>query len=176
MEPLDEAACRRILEVSAEAHPEEISQAYLRLKRIYQDDRSPVTAPSMDEFSDEARRSILADIERAYAALSHRWDEAKPHPHPPPPSSLKESLPLDGPGLRKVREAEDLTLDYIAAQTHVRREFLAALEEERFADLPHAAVNVRGFLTAYVTELGLPAEALVAAYMQRFQQWQGQRR
>jgi hypothetical protein len=35
---------------------------------------------------------------------------------------------------------------------------------------------VRGFLTAYVTELGLPAEALVAAYMQRFQQWQGQRR
>ena len=82
---------------------------------------------------------------------------------------------MDGSALRRTREAAGATLDFIAAQTHVRVEYLSALEEERFWDLPPAAVNVRGFLSAYATEIGLPAEEVVPLYMQRFLQWQARR-
>jgi len=172
MEPLGEGPCRQILEVSPEASLDEITQAYHRMKRFYQDDRAPYSAPSMDEFSGEARAQILEEIEAAYRELCQLQAEAQPTLHPAPPPSLKAQPPLDGAALREVREAEGLTLDFITSQTHVRREFLQALEEERFADLPHAAVNVRGFLTAYVAELGLPVEVVVQGYMQRYQQWQ----
>jgi len=173
MPTLGEGACREILEVSPDASLEEITQAYHRLKRFYQDDRMPFTAPSMDEFSEEARNEILKDLEAAYGELCRRLEASQPHGHPVPPPETP--LPVDGPALRQVREAEGLSLDFIAAQTHVRREYLQALEEERYADLPQAAVNVRGFLGAYVTELGLPTEAVVHGYMQRYLQWQGRR-
>lgn len=171
MQPSDEVVFRQVLEVSRDASMEEIAQAYHRLKRFYQDDRAPYTAPSMDEFSDEARASILKDIETAYHELGQAHTETQVHVHPAPPPTLKARLPMDGPALREIREAEGLSLDFIASQTHVRREYLQAFEEERFADLPHAAVNVRGFLAAYVAEMRLPVEAVVHGYMQRYQQW-----
>ena len=85
------------------------------------------------------------------------------------------SLPINGEAMRRLREAAGVSLEYVASQTHVRVEHLTALEEERFWDLPPAAVNVRGFLSAYAAEIGLPAENVVPQYMQRFQQWQAQR-
>jgi len=176
MHTFDEAACRQILEVAPEASMDEVVQAYHRLKRIYQDDHAPFTAPSMDEFSEEARSAVLADIEMAYRELCQVLAEAKPQAHAAPPPALSARLPVEGPALREVREAEGLSLDFIAAQTHVRRDYLQALEEERYADLPHAAVNVRGFLMAYVTELGLPVDAVVHGYMLRYQQWQNRLR
>lgn len=175
MRIMGEAACRKILEVSREASMDEITQAYHRLKRFYLDDRAPFTAPSMDEFSDEARGEILAELEAAYAELCPLLEAAQVHVHPAPPPLLETGLPMDGPALRRIRETEGLSLDFIASQTHVRREYLQALEEERYADLPHAAVNVRGFLGAYVIELGLPTEAVVHGYMQRYLQWQARK-
>lgn len=166
-----EAACRQFLEVSQDASMDEITQVYHRLKRIYQDNLTPCTAPAMDEFSDEARAEILSEIEMAYHELERIHAEAQPSIHPAPPPTANSRLPIDGPALREIREAEGLSLDFIAAQTHVRQEYLQAFEEERFADLPHAAVNVRGFLTAYVAEMGLPVDAVVHGYMLRYQQW-----
>jgi hypothetical protein len=172
----DEGHCRQCLEVSADASMDEITLAYHRLKRIYQDDCAPFTAPSMDEFSEEARGEILDQIEAAYRELCRILVTTQPQAHPAPPPTLIASLPVDGAGLRGIREAEGLTLEFIAAQTHVRQEYLQAFEEERFADLPHAVVNVRGFLSAYVAEMGLPVDAIVRGYMLRYQQWQARQR
>ena len=92
---------------------------------------------------------------------------------------VEHAPPFDVPGFRKalkeLREALGLSLDLVAAQTRIRQEYLSALEEERFADLPLAAVNIRGFLTAFVKHLGLATEPFVPAYMQRYRDWQGRR-
>ena len=61
----------------------------------------------------------------------------------------------------------------MAAETSVRLAYLEALEEERFPDLPTAAVIVRGYLAAFLATLGLEAGPSVADYVQRFQRWQG---
>lgn len=173
MEPLDEARCRKILELPPNPSLEEIHQAYQRLKRIYGDERATFLAPSMDEFSDAVRDTILVELETAHGELCRCFEATHPQVHLVPLPNLDEaSLPVDGPGLRKIREASGATLEFLTAETHVRSELLQALEDERFEDLPHAAVNVRGFLTAYVTQLGLPVDAIVAGYMQRYQHWQ----
>ena len=167
---MTEAHCRAILEVSEEAGPEEIAQAYQRLLRLYQDARTSFTAPAMEEFSEEACAEVLAEIEAAYQELSGLMaSSSSPVQAPQPPEG---ETPSDGPSLRWVREAEGLSLERIAAQTHVRIDYLKAFEEERFGDLPHAAVNVRGFLAAYVAEMKLPVEEVVQAYMARFRAWQ----
>ena len=173
MEPLDEARCRQILELSPAPTLEQINQAYHRLKRLYEDERAPFLAPSMDEFSDEVRTQVLAELEAAHRELCRCFEAAHPQIRRVPLPVLDEAnLPMDGPGLRKLREASGATLEFLASETNVRSDFLKALEDERFEDLPHAAVNVRGFLTAYVNQLGLPAEAIVAGYMHRYQHWQ----
>ena len=172
---MDERQCRRILEVSRAASLEEITHAYHVLKRLYEKEQSVFTAPSMEEFSPQAREEVLEEIEAAYRELSRLHAEVQPQIHLAPVVLPEGMLPADGQGLRCVREAVGASLDFVAAQTHVRVEYLSALEDERFWDLPPAAVNVRGFLTAYVTEIGLPADEVVPPYMLRFQQWQAQR-
>ena len=172
---MDERQCRRILEVAEAASMEDILQAYHLLKRIYEKEQTVFTAPSMDEFAPEARAEILDDIESAYHELLRLHAEVQPQLHPPPLDLPSADLPTDGAGLRRIREAAGVSIEYVASQTHVRAEYLSALEEERFGDLPPAAVNVRGFLTAYATEIGLPAEEVVPMYMSRFLQWQARR-
>lgn len=172
---MDELQCRRILEVPEDASMEDITQAYHLMKRIYEKEQAIFTAPSMDEFSPVAREEILEEIEAAYRQLSRIHAEAQPKIHSAPGVLPVGELPIDGEGLRRFREAAGVSLDYVASRTHVRVEYLSAMEEERFWDLPLAAVNVRGFLSAYVTEIGLPADDVVPLYMQRFQQWQARR-
>jgi hypothetical protein len=172
---MDEHECRRILEVADDASMEDITQAYHLMKRIYENDRAVFAAPSMDEFSPEARGEILADIETAYREMSRIHSEAKPQIHVAPMPLSEGDHPLDGNTLRGVREAAGATLEYISSQTCVRLEHLSALEEDRFWDLPPAAVNVRGFLSAYAAAIGLPVDEVVPPYMERFQKWQARR-
>lgn len=177
MTHLPEDQLLNTLELSGEVTLEEVHHAYQRLKRLYEDEGASFLAPSMDEFSPEARQDILAELQAAHKALCQRFEAIQP----PTPQILapvldEADLPLDGPSLRSVREACGASLEYLAAQTHIRTEFLAALEAERFEDLPPASVNVRGFLSAYLMELGLPVDAIAAGYMQRFQQWQTARK
>jgi hypothetical protein len=172
---MDEHHCRQVLEVAEDASMEDIIQAYHLLKRIYEKELTVFTAPSMDEFAPEARAEILEGIEAAYRELLRLHAETQPLSHPPPVVLPAGDLPTDGAGLRHIREAAGVSIEYVASQTHVRAEYLSALEEERFWDLPPAAVNVRGFLSAYATEIGLPAEEVVPMYMSRFLQWQARR-
>ncbi|BDU77472.1 helix-turn-helix domain-containing protein [Mesoterricola sediminis] len=175
MTRLGEAKCREILEVDASAGLEEIRRAHAFLRALYGGGDSPFPMPSMDEFSPEARARVLEEVEAAFQELCSLVE-----PAPPPPPAARPRAPeprgiLDGPALRALRESQGLTLEHLAQETSIRIPFLAALEAERFQDLPGAAVIVRGYLTAYLAALGVDAEATVADYARRCQAAQGRR-
>ena len=88
---------------------------------------------------------------------------------------MLEVLPRTGVGLRKGREQMGLALAFLAQETCVREDFLAALEADDFVRLPPVPVSVRGFLGAYLTALGLPAESIAPAYMARYEAWRAGR-
>jgi len=170
MDPQEERRCRTLLEVPSGAGREVLECAYRRLKALYAEEHGICSAPGMDEFSPEARQAVLDDLEAAYTALCRDGAVRLPAPQAAPARSAP-------PGsLREAREAAGLDLDAIAAETHVRPAFLSALEEERFQDLPLGAVQVRGYLTAYLGTLGLCAATLVPPYLARFQAWLDQGR
>jgi len=171
MDPLSEQECRRILEVPEAASMEDIAHEYHRLKRIYGEEGGPFDTISMDEFSPPIRRQILQDIETAYKELCRLYVEAPPLPAPPPILILDRNLPSDGTGLRRAREASGFSLERVVAETNVRIDYLAALEDERFEDLPTAAVYVRGYLTSYLAAIGQSSEQVVSEYMQRHREW-----
>ncbi len=77
------------------------------------------------------------------------------NPTPQDPQAL-------GRKLREAREALGLEVGDIAATIHVRPEYLQALEEGRWEDLPSPA-QARGFLRLYAEALGLKPEDLGAA-------------
>ncbi len=66
-----------------------------------------------------------------------------------------------GSQLRASRQAKGLTVDAVARVTKLSRATLAALEEDRFEDLP-APVYTRGFIRIYAEFLDLDAARLVA--------------
>lgn len=68
-----------------------------------------------------------------------------------------------GAYLRQTREARGLHLDDAARITRIGKNYLVALEEERFDKLPNAAY-VKGFLRIYASFLGLSGDAVVAMY------------
>ena len=68
-----------------------------------------------------------------------------------------------GTRLREARESQQLTLAQVEEITRIRRVFLEALEEERFADLP-GDVYARGFVRTYAKLLGLDSEELLNVY------------
>lgn len=171
MEPLGEAECRRILEVSEQASMEDITHEYHRLKRIYGEEGGAFDSLSIDEFSPAIRRQILEEIEAAYKELCKLHVEAPPMIPARMERRLDGDSPFDGIALRKAREASGFSLDRVVSETNVRRDYLSALEEERFQDLPSAAVYVRGYLTAYLAAIGQMSEQVVSDYMGRHRQW-----
>jgi len=65
-----------------------------------------------------------------------------------------------GQWLRETRQAKELSLEKVAAETRIRIKFLAALEEGDYDQLP-GGIYAQGFLRNYALFLGLdPAEAL----------------
>ena len=167
--------CLRILEVTPEATPEEITLAYNRLKRLHGKEPGLAMAGAMEEFSPEARAEVLDELEAAYALLRSQPPETAAAAPLAPPEPREEVLPTEASALRRARITAGLSLDQVAQDTCVRLEYLKALEAERFEDLRLATVNVRGYLTAFATAVSLPAEAIVPAYMARFQAWQNRR-
>lgn len=62
--------------------------------------------------------------------------------------------------LRQEREARGISLEAVAEATKIGKNYLLALEEDRYRDLP-AAAYLPGFIRAYATYLGLQADELV---------------
>ncbi len=63
--------------------------------------------------------------------------------------------------LRHTRVARSLSIEDVAAILRIRPDFIRAMEEDRFDDLPGPAY-ISGFLRTYATHLGLDGERLVA--------------
>ena len=76
---------------------------------------------------------------------------------------VQRTTPSVGPALRKVREGRGVTLEEAARDTRVRREFLEAIEAQRFDHLL-GDVHVRGCLRTYATYLRLSPDKVVAVY------------
>jgi len=71
-----------------------------------------------------------------------------------------------GDMLRLARESRGVALEEAATETHIRSEYLTALEAGNFAELP-GEVYTRGFLRNYAVYLGLAPAAVIAAYEAR---------
>jgi len=173
MTGMEEARARALLEVGPGASLEEVHQAHQRLRRLLGDPQGLFLAPGMDEFSEEATARVLAEVEEAFQVLCRVHQGASPPA--PRPTPVLEVLPRTGVELRKVREQMGLTLAFLAQETCVREDFLAALEADDFERLPPVPVSVRGFLGAYLTALGLPSESIAPAYMARYEAWRAGR-
>lgn len=68
-----------------------------------------------------------------------------------------------GSFLREHRESRGFTLDDAARVTRIGKNYLAAIEEERFDTLPNPAYT-KGFLRAYAAFLGLSGDQVIALY------------
>ncbi|MFO7546867.1 MAG: DUF4115 domain-containing protein [Trueperaceae bacterium] len=83
---------------------------------------------------------------------------------PAVPGATVPGRPTDfGAMLREARAAKGLELSDIAELTHVRKEYLRALEESRFEDLPED-VYTRNFVRLYAQAVGISGERALAAY------------
>jgi cytoskeletal protein RodZ len=80
----------------------------------------------------------------------------------PATGSENKTCPV-GSYLRESRESRGISLDDAAQVTRISRNYLIALEEERFDILPNPAYT-RGFLRAYASFLGLSGDKAIAMY------------
>jgi cytoskeletal protein RodZ len=69
--------------------------------------------------------------------------------------------------LRKARTQRGKSIQEASRETHIRPEYLQALERERFETLI-GDVYVRGFLRSYSTYLGLDADSVLTTYNRNF--------
>jgi hypothetical protein len=69
-----------------------------------------------------------------------------------------------GPALRKARQTRGKSIEEASRDTHIRAEYLQALEREAFESL-RGDVYVRGFLRSYSSYLGLSADKVVSVYV-----------
>jgi curved DNA-binding protein CbpA len=112
------------------------------------------------------------------------WTDSSPSKSPPsrrkndPRSNLvplQNEIEIEtewsGAFIRRIREANSVSIEEIASITRVSKHYLVAIEEENFAKLP-APVYVRGFITQLSKTLKLPTEKMVNAYMSRMNRQQ----
>ena len=82
---------------------------------------------------------------------------------------VEHGAPALGEQLREARERAGLDLSDLAEVTHVRRIYLVALEEGRYADLPEN-VYARNFVRLYANAVGLAPDPLLERYARERQQ------
>lgn len=74
-------------------------------------------------------------------------------------------MPSAGDVLQTEREVQGWTLTDIAAATHIKTDYLAALEADKYDTIP-GAVFVKGFIRSYANYLGINGEELIDLYLQ----------
>jgi cytoskeleton protein RodZ len=69
-----------------------------------------------------------------------------------------------GARLKREREQRKITLDEIAVSTKIGTRFLAAIEDDRFDQLPGGIFN-KGFIRAYARHLGMDENQAIADFV-----------
>ena len=188
--PPDEPTLYAVLGVTRSASDEEIRRAYKRQREIYADGRagdvSLLDARPTEGRAAQARRSLRhparpdppprlrpLHVPRAGRAAARR--RARVARRSPPSSSCSRrssrarSAPTPTSRARccaRCASRRGSSCAEISARTKIARAHLAAMEEERFGDLP-AIVYVRGFLAELAKYLRLDPAQVQKTYLRR---------
>jgi DnaJ-class molecular chaperone len=188
-----------ILHVHPGASVQEMKEAYLRMKNLYQDTNQALY--SLAQPDDLAQ--TLSEVEEAYHALvlsqpqaqvpqkTSPQEEEKPKfsflerstkkLHSPSiyNQAIQDEIPKlmaahsqgDGALFQKIRELSQVSLEEMQEHIKVGMDHLGHIEQNRFECLPQP-VYVKGFLKSYLSYLGVKnADQLVTAYITRLKQW-----
>jgi curved DNA-binding protein CbpA len=168
-----------VLGLEPGASPEQVERAYRFSLDLY-GEGSLATYSLLEPAETDAER---ARVREAYHTLSdperrRAYDESRGYTPPEAPPVVVpvpaegaepgEELPsvLTGADLRRMREAQGVSLRYIANASKIGIRFLEYIEGDRFAFLP-ASVYLRGFLQEYARIVGLDPQGVAEAYMKR---------
>lgn len=77
---------------------------------------------------------------------------------------------FDGEGLRRVREAQGISIAEIVEETNIRSWYLESIEAERFDALP-GLIYVKGFVRQVAQYLHLDADRVLSDYLDRYHTW-----
>jgi len=180
-----------VLGVPRGASDEEVRRAYKRQRELYAQGSLPLVS-LLDEEQvraelgriQEAYDTILDPVRRrAYNLSTFPETEEQEAPKPARTPVTQDQLMLQaelareihaeteftGELLRKVRESQGVDLAEIANCTKITAAHLAALEEERYDELP-AQVYVRGFVQQLARHLKLDPGQVVKTYMRRMRE------
>ena len=188
--PIDTPTHYAVLGLTRSATDEEIRRAYKRQREVYAGG-GLATASLLSEGQlkteqarlDEAYDTLLDPVRRRAYDISTFPDQDEPATagsRSVRPALAAEQLMLQselareigpetdftGALLRKVRESQGIELSEISARTKIARGHLAAIEEERFRELP-AIVYVRGFLSELAKFLRLDPAQVQKTYLRR---------
>jgi flagellar biosynthesis protein FlhG len=179
------------------AADDELRRAYRRQRDIYREGSLPLTSlvkhqdlPKAQALIDEAHDTLLDPLRRrAYDISTFPAEDEKPARQNPERDAaleaeramlrdelaheLKAETLFTGPLLRKIRESQGVELADIAQRTKISATYLAAIEEERFAELP-AFVYLRGFVSEVAKFLKLDALQVSRTYLKRYREWRTQ--
>lgn len=158
-----------VLELPPEASLHDVKRAYMLLKEIYSTD-SIVTMSVEEEFTEEQKQEILAEIEEAYNALIAMFNQEETSAVEDVSKIVAEITEFDGEALKMVREKLRYSLDDVAMSTRVQQKHLANIEENNYAALP-VQVYTRGFVMNYAKFLNLDPDLVAKSYMAKFKAW-----
>jgi hypothetical protein len=175
----------KVLELSPEASPTEVKNAYVRLKRLYTED-SPIVTLMTAEFPPEKRTAILRDIEDAYQKIMasfRRPSGMAPVTAERPPLGGEEAScarahgpgsSLTGAGLKRLRETRGISLADVHQATKIRAEVLDNIEQERYETIPDE-VFLKTHLVQYARFLGVDPEGTLENILGRYTEWRSRR-
>jgi curved DNA-binding protein CbpA len=165
-----------ILGLEPRASTEQVERAYRFWLELY-GEGSLATYSLLEPQEAEEQRTRVRE---AYEVLSdprrrREYDDGRGYGdmerEPEPPSqaaAVSPELPseINGPALRRVREARGLSLTRIAEITKIGVRHLEYIEGDRFDFLPPMAY-LRGFLQQYALLVGLDPRSVADGYMRR---------
>ncbi len=83
---------------------------------------------------------------------------------------LQDVKYFDGSGLRKIREAQKISVEEIVSETNIRAWYVESIEEERFDALP-ALIYLKAFLRQIAAYLHIDPVRVLQDYLERYQHW-----
>lgn len=185
LKSINERTYYDILDLNRNCSTDEVERAYHVAKSAYGDgsmasyslygaDDLEVIRQKVDEaylvlVQEESRRvydeSLQADVKPQKEKESRLSDSL---PSAPNISDIgaTDRIPYNGSRLRRIRLESGTDLERISEITKIRSEYLLAVEEDRYDDLP-SPVYVRGFVHAYARCLGVDADRAASEYLER---------
>lgn len=196
MKSVEEQSHYDVLEIPVTARRDDIERAYPLVRAAYE----PGALAAYSVFRSEEVAQICERIDLAYQVLTddearQRYDvlvgidsgvpaaeqeaacETTAPAAPPARDEVggEEEGDWDGPKLRRARLRRGIEIAAIADITKISPNYLRAIEEAAYVDLP-AAVYTRGFVTAYARTIDIDPDPVVQSFMANFEEARSERR